>query len=244
MTEPFSRDQAFIDRLSEIVLENLHNENFGVNDLAHEARLSRSVIHRRLREIRNQNITQFIREIRLKRAMELLQNNAGPVSDIAFKVGFGSPIYFSKCFHEYYGYPPGEARKRIVLKEEDTNEPVVEDTVGSNQSQSEVSETIVARRKINRKLIIFLSLAVIVMAAIVVILLEVPWRQVKDPSIVLLPFKNLSDDQENQYFADGVMEDILNNLNRIKEFRVISRTTAEKFRGTEMTLPEIAKKLM
>jgi AraC-like DNA-binding protein len=117
MNESLSVNQAFIDRLSEIVLANLQNENFRVNDLAREAGMSRSSIHRRLRTIKNQNITQFIREIRLKRAMELLQQQAGAASDITFKVGFGSPAYFNKCFHEYYGYTPGEAKKRILPEE-------------------------------------------------------------------------------------------------------------------------------
>ncbi|TFH49619.1 MAG: hypothetical protein E4G92_01570 [Bacteroidia bacterium] len=64
-----------------------------------------------------------------------------------------------------------------------------------------------------------------------------------DKSIVVLPFKNLSEDPENQYFADGVMEDILNHLFSISELRVISRTTAEYFRESTLTVPEIAKKL-
>ena len=46
----------------------------------------------------------------------------------------------------------------------------------------------------------------------------------KTSSIVVLPFKNLTDDPQNQYIADGVMEDILDNLYQISELRVISRT--------------------
>ena len=114
MNDTLSLDQAFIRKLTQIVLDNLQNENFGVNDLAREAGMSRSVIHHRLRVIKRQNISQFIREIRLKRAMELLQQQAGAASDITFKVGFGSPSYFNKCFHEYYGCTPGEAKKRIL----------------------------------------------------------------------------------------------------------------------------------
>ena len=56
-----------------------------------------------------------------------------------------------------------------------------------------------------------------------------PGAKYPEKSIVVLPFKNLSDDMENQYFADGIMEDILNHLFRIKDLRVISRTTSESF---------------
>jgi transcriptional regulator GlxA family with amidase domain len=43
--------------------------------------------------------------------MEMLQNNIGTVSEVAFMTGFGSPAYFSKCFHEFFGYPPGKVKR-------------------------------------------------------------------------------------------------------------------------------------
>ena len=62
-------------------------------------------------------------------------------------------------------------------------------------------------------------------------------------SIAVLPFKNLSTDQENQYFADGVMEAILNHLSKTKELRVISRTSMDHYRGTTKSAPQIAEEL-
>jgi TolB-like protein len=65
-----------------------------------------------------------------------------------------------------------------------------------------------------------------------------------EKSIAVLPFVNDSPDQENTYFINGIMDEILNNLQRIKEFRVLSRTSTEQFRGaSKPTIPEIAKKL-
>src|SRR5690606_37131122 len=64
-----------------------------------------------------------------------------------------------------------------------------------------------------------------------------------DLSIIVLPFKNLSGDPDSQYFADGIMEDILNNLNQVSDLRVISRTTAEHFRDTDLTSEEISRKV-
>ncbi|MBN2862638.1 MAG: helix-turn-helix transcriptional regulator, partial [Bacteroidales bacterium] len=84
-------DQAFIRKLTDIVLANLKDENFGVRELADKAGMSRASVHRRIKVIRKQNISQFIREIRLKRAMEMLQNNEGNMAEIAFRVGFSSP---------------------------------------------------------------------------------------------------------------------------------------------------------
>jgi len=64
-----------------------------------------------------------------------------------------------------------------------------------------------------------------------------------EKSIAVLPFINDSSDQENAYFINGVMEEILNNLQRIKDLRVISRTSVEKFRGQNKSIPEIAREL-
>jgi TolB-like protein len=64
-----------------------------------------------------------------------------------------------------------------------------------------------------------------------------------EKSIAILPFINDSPDQENTYFINGVMEEILNNLQRIKELRVISRTSVEQYRGQKKPISEIAQEL-
>jgi serine/threonine protein kinase/Tfp pilus assembly protein PilF len=63
------------------------------------------------------------------------------------------------------------------------------------------------------------------------------------PSIAVLPFMNLSDDKENEYFSDGLAEEIINALNKIPELRVIARTSAFAFRGKEKDLRAIAARL-
>jgi len=81
------------------------------------------------------------------------------------------------------------------------------------------------------------------------IALDKPTRDAKpqaggvEKSIAVLPFINDSSDQENAYFINGVMEEILNNLQKIKDLRVISRTSVEKFRGLNKSIPEIAREL-
>jgi len=64
-----------------------------------------------------------------------------------------------------------------------------------------------------------------------------------EKSIAVLPFINDSPDQENTYFINGVMEEILNNLQKIKDLRVISRTSVEQFRGQKKPISEIAQEL-
>jgi len=65
----------------------------------------------------------------------------------------------------------------------------------------------------------------------------------KTPSIAVLPFVNVSNDEENEYFADGVAEELLNVLSKIKGLRVASRTSAFSFKGTQVDIPTIAGRL-
>ena len=64
-----------------------------------------------------------------------------------------------------------------------------------------------------------------------------------DKSIAVIPFVNLSSDPEQEFFADGVAEEVLNLLARIPELRVISRSSSFTFRGDELEIPEIARRL-
>ncbi len=64
-----------------------------------------------------------------------------------------------------------------------------------------------------------------------------------DKSIAVLPFENLSDDKENAYFADGIQDDVLTNLSKIGDLKVISRTSVMPYRGKTSNVREIGKAL-
>lgn len=64
-----------------------------------------------------------------------------------------------------------------------------------------------------------------------------------EKSIAVLPFVNMSNDPEQQYFSDGIMEAILNDLSKIRELKVISRTSVMQYRDTKKTIPQIAEEL-
>ena len=64
-----------------------------------------------------------------------------------------------------------------------------------------------------------------------------------EKSVAILPFKNDSKDEENTYFINGLMEEVLNNLQKIKDLRVISRTSVEQYRNQTKSIPEIAEEL-
>lgn len=240
---PFTDHEIFIKKLTGIVLSNLQNENFGVDDLAGEAGLSRSALHRRIWAIKKSNISHFIREVRLNRAMELLRHHTGHASEIAYQVGFGSPSYFNKCFHEYYGYPPGEEKRRIFSEGSPT----------TGRSPAPPETILKAGVRKSHNMVFLVSAAALVLLALSWILYNHLIKGTgisgiydsgeKDLSIIVLPFKNISDDPGNQYFADGIGEDILNHLFNIPELRVASRTSAEQFRESTLSTPEIARKM-
>lgn len=64
-----------------------------------------------------------------------------------------------------------------------------------------------------------------------------------DKSIAVLPFENLSDDKENAFFADGIQDDILTNLSKIGDLKVVSRTSVMSYRGKPSSVREIGKML-
>ena len=65
----------------------------------------------------------------------------------------------------------------------------------------------------------------------------------KDPSIAVLPMVNMSDDKANEFFSDGISEELLNLLAKVPKLRVIARTSSFSFKGTNTSIPAIAKAL-
>jgi len=121
MTVLLTKDQQFISQLTEIILENLRDENFGVKELSGLSGISQSVLNHRLHTIIKKNTNEFVREVRLHKALELLQNEEMTAAEVAYCVGFSSPTYFNKCFHELFGYPPGKVEKKISESKESDN---------------------------------------------------------------------------------------------------------------------------
>jgi len=111
MTHQNSGKDTFTQRLNELIETNMSNERFGVSELAGEMHMSRSNLHRRIKSVSGASVSQFLRKARLNKALELLKNDSFTVSEVAFKVGFGSATYFSSCFRDYFGYAPGKVAK-------------------------------------------------------------------------------------------------------------------------------------
>ncbi|MCE7055225.1 helix-turn-helix domain-containing protein [Algoriphagus sp. AGSA1] len=226
MPELTTQDKEFLDQLIAKITLHIAEEEFGVAELADEMHMSRSNLLRKVKKTTSFSVSQFINQVRLERAMELLRSSSGNVSEVSHQVGFNSPSYFIKCFREYYGYPPGEVGKRTEsVTEEDSVQPVA---------------------KLSNRKWILASVGVFLLVVLGLIWMSRDYfaeKLTREKSIVVLPFKNDSADSSNVYLINGLMEATLNNLQKIKDLRVLSRTSAEKYRGINKSIPEMADEL-
>jgi signal transduction histidine kinase/DNA-binding response OmpR family regulator/ligand-binding sensor domain-containing protein len=103
-----SVDQLFLEKALAVVESEMGDEHFSVHKFSEELHMSHMQLHRKLKAITNQSAGQFIKNARLQRAADLLRNNSGNVSEIAYRVGFSSPAYFTKCFREQFGILPSD----------------------------------------------------------------------------------------------------------------------------------------
>ncbi len=401
---PFNTEN-FVDQAESIILENVSNEQFGVSDLAVAMHTSRSNLLRKIKQQTKLSASQFIRQVRLEKGMEIIKQTSLTVSEVSFKVGFGSTSYFIKCFREYYGYPPGEVGRRgeddknlaasstrqrklvaimftdiqgytalmqtdekkgiafrdrhrkvfdtttkkyngrilqyygdgtlstfssaidavqcgiemqLAFREEPkipirigihsgdtivTDDEIIGDGVNvaarieslaktgsvyisdkvydevKNQDDLLTSSMGVHKLKnVTKPMEVYavsnnqlgaiersnasilkgnpivkwsILAATVLLIAILAYSFDIfngKWgsdsaARSSDKSIAVLPFKNESSDSSNLYFVNGLMESTLNNLQKVKDLRVISRSSVEKYRNSDKTIPEIAEEL-
>jgi signal transduction histidine kinase/ligand-binding sensor domain-containing protein/AraC-like DNA-binding protein len=106
-----SMDDAFLKKVMAAMEQHMGDELFHTESLADEVGMSRLQLHRKLTALTNQSPGEFIRYLRLHRAMDLLQKGAGTVSEVGYSVGFSDPSNFSKCFHKQFGKRPSDVKK-------------------------------------------------------------------------------------------------------------------------------------
>jgi AraC-like DNA-binding protein len=103
-----SADEVFLDKVRQVIEAHMGDSNFGVEWLAHEVALSPRQLQRRLKASSGLTAGHLIRAMRLQRSAQLLQRRAGNVSEVAYKVGFQDPDYFSKLFRQMFEVNPSE----------------------------------------------------------------------------------------------------------------------------------------
>ena len=107
---PTKVDEEFLRKVVACVERHLDDTGYGVEQLSAEACMSRMNLYRKLQSLTGQSPSGFIRAIRLKKAAALLAGQGMTVAEVADRVGFSTPSYFSKCFREMFGVLPTQYR--------------------------------------------------------------------------------------------------------------------------------------
>jgi tetratricopeptide (TPR) repeat protein/AraC-like DNA-binding protein len=215
-------EQAFIGKLTQITLDHLEDEGFGGKELALAVGMSWSTLNRKVQAIAGKHISQFIREIRLKKALELLQGNNVTAAEVSFKVGFGSPAYFSKCFSDFYGFPPGEVKKKLA----EGSLSIVEET----QTAEGIPEAETSTRQLSdrfKKPQLFAAFAVLALLIIAFALTYLDRKgyfshqaEGQETSMAVMPFQNLTKNTTRDFWEVMVQENLINSLSNVRGLKV------------------------
>lgn len=264
--DQLSRNDKFLQILDQTIQSNLSNEYFGVEQLAHAISMSRSQLYRRLHDINGKNASQYMREYRLKRALEMLKRDVASVSEIAYRVGFNSPTYFNKCFHDFYGFTPGsvtpidyedsEMIKPIYSQEFNEGEQSLPSNRTTNLRKDYKGDTVVKTETPEKPIQIpgkrkFIG---IILSGILIITVVLIWKLIpvgknaaklsrRDRTIAVLPFKNLSPSPENNYFCFQMTEEIRTHLQRIKDISIKSRIDVDQYVYTRKSTTTLGTEL-
>jgi len=233
-----SSQNTLVDKLKKEIEANLNNEQFGVDSLAQAVGMSRSSLHRKLHKRLGISTSQFIREYRLKRALQILKREEVTASEVAYRVGFSSATYFSTCFHKFYGYPPGEVKSREI---NDVEMPI--------QNHG----TPIEKKRIKKRA---LWLALAAMALFVTSFYfyisgakennknTKATNPTDEKSIAVLPFKNWTGDSDLEYVSDGMTDAVISGLTKITTIdKVTPFSSVLNYKDTEKTPNEIASEL-
>lgn len=109
------KERPFMDIVMEVMEKNYDNSEFGVQELANEMRMNRSVLSKMLNAEAGQPTAQFIRNYRLDIAKKMITENAANrnITEIAYRVGFNDPKYFTRCFTKQYGVSPSSYKDSL-----------------------------------------------------------------------------------------------------------------------------------
>lgn len=110
-SEPEQTDEPeFLQKARKLIEQHISDSGYGVEQLAGELCMERTGLYKKITALTNETPVNFIKNIRLDRAAELLRQGNVPVSEIAEQTGFSSPGYFTKCFKLRFGIKPSEYR--------------------------------------------------------------------------------------------------------------------------------------
>lgn len=119
-TNEVSLDDRFLNNLRLIVESNMSDPSFTVEQLADKAGLQRNQLLRKLKGLTGLSPTDFIKDLRLKRAADMIRQRTDTITQIGYAVGFNDQSYFSKCFKQQFGVSPKEYARAHIREKSNT----------------------------------------------------------------------------------------------------------------------------
>lgn len=110
--QAYKQETEFMKKFNKCVDAHLSDSDLSVEDLGSEMCLSRVQLYRKVKALTGKSPVEIIRETRLIRASQLLSDSSLTISEIAYRVGFSSPSYFTKCYRDLFGKSPTEVQRK------------------------------------------------------------------------------------------------------------------------------------
>ena len=107
-----SHDEIFMSKVMEKIEQNMDNSEFTVDELVSAVAMSRTIFFKKIKSLTGLSPVEFIRDIRLQRAAQLIIANQTSIKEVVFIIGMSDPKYFSKCFKKKYGLSPMEYKNQ------------------------------------------------------------------------------------------------------------------------------------
>jgi YesN/AraC family two-component response regulator len=101
-------NERFINKVIGVMEKHIEEEEFSIEEFGKELCMSRTQLHRKLKALTGKSASRYLRSFRLNAARKMIMQGKGTISEIAYSVGFSSPVYFSKCFKDEFGHAPSE----------------------------------------------------------------------------------------------------------------------------------------
>ena len=222
MSEVNATNGDFLKELQEIIRNNLKDPDFGVSSLAREVGMSRSNLHKKVNSLAKISVSQFIRQERLQAGLKLLKQTSSTVSEIAYEVGFNNVSYFIKCFHEYYGYSPGEVGKR----------------------EQEVTEVQTSSKRKIKPVYLYVAVIILILVGSAFAFYNSKVKRNIPKTVAILPPYYETQDTSYLSIINGTVQNVIDNLNLIKDIeRITPWLSVLQYKNSTKPAPEIATEL-
>ena len=237
----------------EHILSNYQEETYSINQLCDESGQSRFQVHRTIKATLGLSFSQLLLRIRILGSVRLLIEQNGNVSDIAYRVGFSSPSYFSKCYTTLFSEAPGKtlnsqefpsprnSQTRKLLSHPTVRQLLVKKGLILDTDFETLGNKI---KKRSNWIVGIVTLSIVLMTVFFIMYYqELFGETIADRSIAVMPIETQKDD-ESFSFIQSMTLGIYSKMSKLKQIDLlINNQSVQQYRDTKLTTAEIATEL-